>query len=134
MTDTPPPLPPPPYAPPPYTPSLGDAFNDELQMALIVYISYLAAFAFPPIAIAGLVLAYVNRETAPDWLKTHYTFQIHTFWIALLYWAVSLVLCIIIIGVFGFLATMVLVIVRVALGFDRLMKREPYPRPTSWLT
>jgi len=67
-------------------------------MALIVYITYLAAFAFPPLAIAGVVLAYVNRDTAPDWLKSHFTFQIYTFWIGLLFIAVSCVLMAVLIG------------------------------------
>ncbi len=132
MTDIPPN--PPPQAPPPYTPSIGEPLSDERQMAMIVYILYLAAFAMPPLAIAGLVLAYVNRETAPDFLKTHYTFQIHTFWIALLYWVISLVLCIVIIGIFGFFAIMIWWIVRCALGLDRLMKRQAYPNPYSWIT
>lgn len=134
MSDTqqPPPQPPPPPAP--YTPSLNAPLSDERQMALVVYLAYLAAFAFPPLAIAGLVLAYVNRDTAPDWLKTHHTFQIHTFWIGLLFWAVSIVLCIVLIGLLGILATMVWYIVRCALGIDRLMKREPYPNPYTWIT
>ena len=132
MTDVQPPQQPPP--PPPYTPSLGAPLSDERQMAMIIYIAYLAAFAFPPLATAGLVLAYVNREIGPDWLKSHYTFQIHTFWIGLLYWVVSIVLCIIVIGFFGLLATMVWYVVRCALGVDRLMKREPYPNPYSWIT
>jgi uncharacterized membrane protein len=115
--------------PPPNTP-----LTDERQMALVVYIAYLAAFAFPPLAIVGLVLAYVNRDTAPDWLKSHFTFQINTFWLTLLYWVVSLALCIVLIGVPLLLATIVLFIARCALGLNRLMKHEPYPNPQTWIT
>src|SRR5215469_5006287 len=96
-----PPSPTPPPAP------MNSPFTDERQMAMIVYIAYLVAFAFPPLAVAGLVLAYVNRDTAPDWLKSHYTFQIYTFWLGLLYWIVSIALCVILIGVVGIIATMV---------------------------
>jgi len=117
-----------PIAPPPST------LNDERMLPFLVYIFYLTSFAFPPLAIAGLVLAYVNRETAPDWLKSHYTYQIRSFWIGLLYTVISMLLCVIVIGFLGFFATMIWFIVRAALGLDRLMKREPYPRPETWTT
>ena len=103
-------------------------------MAMIVYITYLAAFAFPPLAIAGLVLAYVNRETAPDWLKSHYTFQIYTFWIGLLFSVVAMVLWAALIGFVLTFATMAWWVVRCALGINRLMMREAYPNPVSWIT
>jgi len=45
-------------------------------------------------------MAYVNRADAPDWVRSHYRFQIRTFWIGLLYGAVSLLTAIIVIGIF----------------------------------
>jgi len=119
-------LPPPPVSNAP--------LSDERQMAMIVYLAYLASLAFPPLSIAGLVLAYVNRDSAPDWLRTHYTFQIHTFWIGLLFWFVSLVLCIVLIGFPLIFATLAWFVVRCALGVSRLMDRAPYPNPQGWLT
>ena len=121
-----------PTAAPP--PSQTGPLSDERQMAFVVYIAYLAAHTFPILGIVGLILAYVSRETAPDWLKSHYTFQIRTFWIGLLYWVISIALCIVVIGVFGILATIVWGIVRCALGLNRLLAREPYPNPESWIT
>ncbi len=115
-------------------PAANTPFSDERQMAMIVYIAYLAAFAFPPLSIAGVVLAYVNRDTAPDWLNSHYTFQIRTFWLGVLYWIVSLVLCVVLIGVPLLFATMAWFIIRCALGLSRLMRREPYPTPEGWIT
>ena len=103
-------------------------------MAMIVYIAYLVAFAFPPLAVAGLVLAYVNRETAPDWLKSHHTFQIHTFWIGLVFSFVSFLLLFVLVGFLAMFATMAWWVVRCALGLNRLMMREAYPNPTSWIT
>jgi uncharacterized membrane protein len=108
--------------------------TDERQVAFVVYLVYLAALAFPPLAIAGLVLAYVNRETAPDWLRTHYEFQIRTFWITLLYWIISIALCILIVGFALLVATIALYIVRCALGLNRLLRREAYPNPETWVT
>ncbi len=140
MTDTPPtestpPTPQPPVAPPPEpAPPPNNPLNDERQMAMIVYIAYLAAFAFPPLSIAGVVLAYVNRSAAPDWLKSHYTFQVYTFWIGLLFSVVSFLLCFVLIGFLLIFATMAWYVIRCALGINRLMQREAYPNPTSWIT
>jgi uncharacterized membrane protein len=118
----------------PPLPPANAPLSDERQMAMAIYILYLASFAFPPLAIVGVVLAYVSRDVAPDWLKTHYTFQIYTFWLGLLYWAVSIVLIVILIGIPLIFATMVWVIVRCALGLNRLMRREGYPNPQTWVT
>ena len=112
----------------------ASAVSDERQMALIIYILYLVSctVTFGFAGIVGLVLAYVNRDTAPEWLKSHYTFQIRTFWIGLLYFAVSGVLCVVLIGIPLLLATAVWYIVRCAVGLSRLLRNEPYPTPESW--
>ena len=104
-------------------------------MPLIIYILYLSHFV-PVVgwvaSIVGLILAYVERDTAPDWLKSHYTFQIRTFWIGLLYFAVSCVLVIVAIGIPLLFAVWIWFIVRCALGLSRLLRNEPYPTPLSW--
>jgi uncharacterized membrane protein len=118
---------------PPPAPTANTPLTDERQVAFLIYLLYLGALVFGPLAIAGLVLAYVNRETAPDWLKTHHEFQVRTFWIGLLYAGVSFVLCFVLIGFPLLLASVIWFIVRCALGLDRLLKREAYPKPESWL-
>jgi uncharacterized membrane protein len=104
-------------------------------MAFVIYILYLAHFV-PVVGwvatIVGLVLAYVERDTAPEWLKSHFTFQIRTFWIGLLYTVVSIMLCLILIGFPLLLVTWIWFIVRCALGLSRLLRDEPYPTPESW--
>ena len=125
MTDTPPP-------PPPFPPA-NAPLNDERQMAFVVYLCYLASFVVQPLSLVGVVLAYVYRDAAPDWLKAHYTYQIRTFWIGLLYLAVSVLLCFVLIGFVLLLACMAWFVVRCALGIDRILKREPPANPLSWL-
>jgi uncharacterized membrane protein len=129
---TPPPPPPPP--PQPSSPIVS-VTHDDRQIAFVIYILYLAHFV-PVIGwvatIVGLVLAYVERDTAPDWLKSHYTFQIRTFWIGLLYCVVSVCLIIILIGIPLLLAAWIWFIVRCALGLSRLLRAEAYPTPESW--
>lgn len=146
MTDIPPgdagPAPPPP--PPPQPPLVSDAraghdasssaFTDDRQMALVVYILFLVApFAFHVTGIVGLVLAYVNRDTAPEWLKSHYTFQIHTFWLSLLYGVIAGLMLFLLIGFVLIPVVIIWYIVRCALGLARLMRAEAYPTPRGWI-
>ncbi len=126
----------PPPTPPPVPPaSPHPRFSDEHTMPLIIYILYLSHFV-PVVgwvaSIVGLILAYVERDTAPEWLKSHYTFQIRTFWIGLLYFCVSCVLLIVLIGIPMLLAVWIWFIVRCALGLSRLLRNEAYPTPLSW--
>jgi uncharacterized membrane protein len=101
----------PPTAPPPAAP-----LADERQTALIVYILMLVPFIVPVTHVVGLVMAYVSRDTAPDWLKSHY----------------ACLLCVVLIGFVLVPAVVVWYIVRCALGLSRLMRAEPYPTPESW--
>ena len=130
MSETYPPTPPtpPPYAPPP---SVLPAEAEERQMALIVYILLLIPVSFGLTHIVGLVLAYVRRDTAPDWLKSHYTFQIRTFWLGFAYLVGA---CLSVFVLIGFILVPVVVvwyIVRCALGISRLMRGEAYPDPQT---
>jgi uncharacterized membrane protein len=47
---------------------------------------------------------------------------------------VSFVLCVVLIGFLLIFATMAWYVVRCALGINRLMLREAYPNPTTWIT
>ena len=132
MTDAPPnPQP----ASQPVPPTALPVLNDERQMAFVVYVLYLASFA--PVlgwiaAVVGLVLAYVERDRAPDWLKSHFTFQIRSFWIGLLYFFGSCILLVALVGIPLLLATCIWFVVRCALGISRLLRGEAYPNPQTW--
>jgi uncharacterized membrane protein len=118
--------------PPPSTSS--SVFSDERQMAMVIYILFLVGFpTFHVATIVGLVLAYVNRDGAPDWLRSHYTLQIRTFWIGLLYFFVACLCLFIVVGVPMLVAVSVWFVVRCALGISRLLRREAYPTPESWV-
>ncbi|MEO8927835.1 MAG: hypothetical protein ABI306_11805 [Caulobacteraceae bacterium] len=119
--------PPPAEAP---SPAPASGVSHQHMMALVIYILYLVPGGITHIV--GLVLAYVERDGAPDWLKSHYTFQIRTFWIGLLYFTVSALLCVILVGVPLLIATLIWFVVRCALGLSRLMRNEAYPNPESW--
>lgn len=101
--------------------------------AKIVYILYLAGIVFGVTGIVGVVMAYINRGDAPEWLESHYQFQIRTFWIGALYMVVGSLLSVVIIGWFILLFWVVWLIVRCVKGMKALDEREAHPNPTGWM-
>lgn len=113
--------------PPPPTSPLAD----ERQMTVIIYVLFLAPLGGVTHVI-GLILAYVARENAPPWLKSHYTYLIRTFWMGLLYFVAAGVLCALLIG-FALLPLVFLwFVVRCAVGLMRLFRGEAIPNPATW--
>ena len=104
----------------------------ETGNANLIYILYLVGLAVGITSLVGVVMAYMAKDEAPDWLKSHYRNQINIFWKALLYSLAGLVLTVVLIGFLVILATVVWYIVRVVKGMQALSKGEPYPNPSSW--
>ncbi len=107
--------------------------TDNRDMARIIYVLYLCGLAAGITAIIGVVMAYVYRDTAPHWLKTHYQFQIRTFWIGLLYICVGCLLIFVLIGFLVLLFWVIWVIVRVVKGLRYLERGEPHPDVAGWM-
>lgn len=101
--------------------------------AKIIYILYLVGILFGVTGIVGVVMAYVNKDDAPDWLKSHYQFQIRTFWIGGLYLFIGTLLSIILIGWLVLLFWVVWLIIRCVKGMKSLDAKTAHPDPTSWL-
>lgn len=99
----------------------------------IVYVLYLLSFLVGITSIIGVVIAYVNRGKSGGWVDTHYTWAIRTFWISLLYSLISLILTLMVIGVLGFIATLVWVVIRCVIGLQKASRGEPIANPQSWL-
>ncbi|MEN8168926.1 MAG: hypothetical protein ABFS08_01715 [Pseudomonadota bacterium] len=99
----------------------------------LVYILYLAGLLFGVTGIVGVVMAYINKSEAPDWMQSHYQFQIRTFWIGALFIFLGALLSIVIIGYFILLFWMVWLIVRCIKGMKSLDKGEAHPNPTGWM-
>jgi uncharacterized membrane protein len=120
-----------PGTPLPTTPAPPAAQSDTT--AKIVYILYLVALVSGVTALIGVIMAYVNVGEAPEPLRTHYRFQIRTFWISLLYCLVAGILTIVAIGALLFIFIAVWYIVRCAKGLQYLGRGQPYPNATTWL-
>lgn len=101
--------------------------------ALIIYILYLAGFLTGGITnLVGLVMAYVGADDQPEWLRTHYRFQIRTFWIGVLYVVISLPLTFIFIGNVMLLFVALWLIIRCAKGIKWLDAKMAVPDPGTW--
>jgi uncharacterized membrane protein len=101
--------------------------------AKIIYVLYLVGLVTGLTAIIGVIMAYVNRDQAPEWLKSHYRFQIRTFWIGLLYSVIGSILLTVLIGALVLLFTAIWLILRVVKGFKHLEKREAVPNVETWM-
>lgn len=101
--------------------------------AKIVYVLYLVGILFGITGIIGVVMAYINKSDAPEWLKTHYQFQIRTFWIGALYLIVGTILSLVIIGWFVLLFWVVWLIIRTVKGIKLLDTKTAHPNPTGWM-
>lgn len=121
-----------PGQPLPTTPAPPRAAASD-STAKIIYILYLVSLAVGVTSLVGVIMAYVNVGEAPEPLRTHYRFQIRTFWIGIAYSLLGLVLTVVVVGfvLWGFVA--VWLIVRCVKGLKHLDRGEPYPNATTWL-
>ncbi|HVO00104.1 MAG TPA: hypothetical protein VMT49_08690 [Steroidobacteraceae bacterium] len=94
-------------------------------------------FLFGLPSIVAVILNYARRhEARGTWLESHFEWQIHTFWYALLWIVVTLVVSapflLVVVGVFmaiaGFGIVGLWVVYRVARGWLALRERRPMPR------
>ena len=94
----------------------------------LVYLLYFLGFVVHPAALVGLVLAYVNRSEASPLERSHFEFQISTFWRGLLMLIAGAILLFVAIGWLVFLFWSIWTIVRCVKGLSKLSRGEPMPR------
>jgi uncharacterized membrane protein len=99
----------------------------------IIYILYLAGLLIPFVGIIGVVMAYINKNDAPEWIQSHYQFQIRTFWISILYSFVGLLLTVILVGWLVLVFTAVWYVIRAVKGMKYLDAGQAHPNPTDWM-
>ena len=104
------------------------------QLALVVYILYFTSYVIGITAIVGVVIAHVQIGSTTDpMLRSHYQWQIRTFWIGILYFVIGVVLCFVLIGIFVLLFWFIWTLVRTVKGVLALNENRPIANPTSWL-
>ena len=107
-------------------------FDRNATNVNVVYYLYLASILVGVTAIVGVIMAYMNRGPGADWLDSHYTYQIRTFWIGLLYGAIGFVLMFVVIGFVVLLGVLIWWIVRCIKGLQLAGARQPVPDPATW--
>ena len=107
--------------------------QDKGSNAKIVYVLYLLSLIIGVTGLVGLVMAYIYRGDAPEWLKSHYQWQIRTFWMGLLYAFIGLLTTFLLVGYLILLANLVWFIIRCVKGLNALQKQQALPQPTSWI-
>jgi uncharacterized membrane protein len=115
----------------------GDAIGRYLapggDNVKLVYVLYLASVVVGLTVLIGLVVAYINRgQAAGSWAESHYTYQIRTFWIGLLYSAISVLLMIVGIGFILMFVVVIWAIVRCVRGLQWAAAGTAVPKPASW--
>lgn len=112
--------------------SVSDSSADT-SMVTVIYVLYLLALISGGItAVVGVIMAYVYKDGAPEWLQTHYELQIRTFWFGLVVGAIGVVLSMVLIGLPILLALVVWWIIRCVKGLKSSGERAPYPNHLGW--
>ena len=112
------------------------------SLARINYILFIASFLIGGISLVGLVIAYAVRTSdADDFVNSHFSYQIRTFWIFVTVMAIQLVLLAVVVlidrpsdmALLGSIAIVILIaigmnvwyVVRSAIGLKALSQSEP---------
>ncbi|MDX1484795.1 MAG: hypothetical protein R3229_09955 [Alphaproteobacteria bacterium] len=105
----------------------------EGKAANLVYILYLVGLIVGITSLVGVVMAYVNRGDAPEWVRSHYRFQIRTFWIGLLYGVIGAVTTLILIGWVIILFVVIWWVIRCAKGMKAVGEGREMANAATWL-
>lgn len=107
-------------------------FDAGPKNAQLIYILYFLSVIVGLTSIVGVIMAYMNRGKAGGYVETHYTWLIRTFWIAVLFSLVGLILAFIDIGFLIMVAVFIWAIIRLIKGIQRLGRGEPIDDPQTW--
>jgi uncharacterized membrane protein len=102
-------------------------------LALIVYVLYGVGYFTGISALIGVIIAHVKVDDTDPVLRSHYQFQIRTFWIGLLYLAIGFPLSIVLIGVPVLVWWLLWSLIRIVKGIMAINESRPIANPGSWL-
>ena len=115
----------------------GESQPQGKTAAMVVYILYIASVVFGLLALIGIVTAYIARGNSDAIRHSHFTFQIRTFWIAILFGMISFALIFTVVliplaWIMG-LGLFIWTLTRNIKGLMRLSDNKAIDNPTSWL-
>jgi uncharacterized membrane protein len=106
---------------------------EDRGLAFAVYILYFFGYVTGITTLIGAMIAYLQNCSANPESRSHFTFQVRTFWIGLLYLVAGGVLLFHIIGGFILLWWFVWSLLRNVKGILALNRNEPIANPESWM-
>ena len=106
---------------------------DNRGLAFTVYILYFLGYVTGITTFIGVMIAYLQDRSSGSELASHFTFQVRTFWIGLLYLVVGALLLQMAIGVLVILWWLVWSLMRNVKGILALNRNEPIANPNSWM-
>ena len=112
--------------PPPFAPA------NFLNSPQLVYLLYFGGFLLAVLPLIGLVVAYVNRDGASSLDRSHYDFQISTFWRGLAIFAVGVITAFFLVGWLIILFWAVWTIVRNVKGLSAYGRSQPMAATIGW--
>jgi len=102
-------------------------------LAIAIYLLYCVGYFTGISALIGVIIAHVKVDDTDPMLRSHYQFQIRTFWIGLLYLVIGSLLCVILIGFLVLVWWFVWSLVRIVKGILWVSENKPIANPQSWL-
>jgi uncharacterized membrane protein len=117
------------------TPSGG--FFGDTPNALYPFIAYIIYLLSPVLVglptLIAVILGYVMKSPKdPEWLQSHYTFVIRTFWYGVILWVLGVVLTFVFVGYLLLLYLLIWTIIRAIKGMVAINRREPITNPTGF--
>ena len=104
------------------------------QLAFAVYILYFAGYLTGGITkLVGVIIAHAKYGDADDLTRSHFQFQIRTFWIGVLYVAVGVVLTFVLFGIAVLIWWFIWSLIRNVKGLLALNENKPIANPATWM-
>lgn len=111
----------------------GSAEVEADAIGVYVYYLYLVGILIQFMYIPGIIIAYMYQGKSSEWMKSHYRFQIRTFWISILYLVSSSILIPLFIGFLGYIFIIVWILIRSVQGIRAFNRSQPIAKPATWL-
>jgi uncharacterized membrane protein len=114
-------------------PAIPRPVVSDNALAVIVYVLYGIGYFTLCTALIGVIIAHLKVDDGDPVLRSHYQFQIRTFWIGFLYITVGFVLSLVLIGIPILVWWFVWSLIRIVKGAIAANEQRPIANPKSWL-
>ncbi|MDQ7031304.1 MAG: hypothetical protein Q9M37_01100 [Desulfonauticus sp.] len=104
-----------------------------VKTAKMIYFLNLVSLVIGITSIVAVVMAYIYKtDDNPQWINSHFRWQIRTFWIGFIAGFISVLLCIILIGYLLLIGLLVWWIIRNVKGLKWLSEQKPVENVTTY--